>query len=330
MMKRRLLKFLPWLITGLALFLAFRDIDLNSLWSTLLSANAFWLLAAAFMTSLSYLFRSRRWQFLFPNPVLSYLNSVRVLFLGFFMNNVLPARTGELVRAHIGSVVSGEKRTLVLATVASERLLDGLMLSLFFLMFSIHSGAGELSRNILYVAGLFLVVAIAVALTLWQRARIFSVLDRLQDKVDTKTTRYTYDRVQVFVNGLSPLCTWRILPVIFLSTLLVWIVELSVFVCIIHAYNTSLTLSHTVLFLVAVNFSSLIPAAPGGIGVIEAITKTVLVSVGVDGNIALSMVMSQHLIQYLIVGIPGILIMLFWDKSVSRVKNLDNEQAQNI
>ena len=67
-----------------------------------------------------------------------------------------------------------------------------------------------------------------------------------------------------------------------------------------------------VLFMVAVNFSSLIPAAPGGIGVIEAVVKTVLVSVGIDAELALAMVITQHIMQYLVVGIPGAAIMMTW------------------
>lgn len=60
------------------------------------------------------------------------------------------------------------------------------------------------------------------------------------------------------------------------------------------------------MFLVAVNFSSLIPAAPGGFGVIELVAKSVLMSVGVaSSEQALCMVLMQHVIQYAVIGIPG-------------------------
>ena len=79
-----------------------------------------------------------------------------------------------------------------------------------------------------------------------------------------------------------------------------------------RAYGESLTLPLCVVFMVAVNFSSLIPAAPGGIGVIEAAGTAVLVSVGVEREHALTMVLTQHVIQYLVVGIPGALAVLTW------------------
>jgi uncharacterized membrane protein YbhN (UPF0104 family) len=78
------------------------------------------------------------------------------------------------------------------------------------------------------------------------------------------------------------------------------------FAAVSKAFGGDLLLSGTVLFLVAVNFSSLIPAAPGGFGVIELIAKSVLVSAGVASpELALSMVLAQHIIQYLVIGVPG-------------------------
>ena len=123
--KSLVFKITPWIITCVALYLAFRGVDWKVLYSHIGNADFRWLALAFVITSSSYLMRARRWQHLFPAPKLNILDSAKVLILGFFMNNILPARAGELVRAHMGAKVSGETRTLVLATVASERLADG-------------------------------------------------------------------------------------------------------------------------------------------------------------------------------------------------------------
>ena len=75
------------------------------------------------------------------------------------------------------------------------------------------------------------------------------------------------------------------------------------------------------LFLVAVNFSSLIPSAPGAIGVIEAVTTAVLMSLGVEKEHALSMVLTQHAIQYLVVGLPGVVMLFTWKKHIKDSEN---------
>lgn len=315
-MKQVLRVFVPWAITAIALFLAFRGINWNDLIAHIKTAHFEWLALALFITLLSYILRARRWQYLFPTSCLGFFNSARVLILGFFMNNVLPARTGELVRAHLGSKVTGNKRTLVLATIASERLADGLTISLLFVLFSLGLGDTRMSHNLLYVAIAFLTVALAVVLTLALRTPLFAAAERLQHRFENRASSYALDRLQVFVNGLAPLFTRNKIVVIGLWSVVIWLVEASVYYCVSSAFSAPLPLEHCILFLVAVNFSSLIPAAPGGIGVIEAIASSVLVSIGVERELALSMVLAQHMIQYIVVGIPGGLTMITWKGNI--------------
>ena len=298
---------LPWLITAIALYYAFKGVDWAQLVSHLKNASPWLIFSALLVTCISYMLRARRWEYLFPEFVLSYGDSVRVLFLGFFMNNVLPARAGELVRAHAGAQVSGQKRTLVLATIFSERLADGLTLSLFFVAFAFSVGDRHLSENFSYVALAFAAITAGVVITLAFRRTLFHILEKFEGRFEGKASRYALSRVGIFIEGLSPLTNIRKLPFIILSSIVVWLVELSVFVIISQAYKSPLPLSSNVLFLVAVNFSSLIPAAPGGIGVIEAVTSVVLISLGIDKEQALAMVVTQHAIQYLVVGVPGAL-----------------------
>jgi len=221
------------------------------------------------------------------------------------MNNVLPARAGELVRAHAGARMTNLKRTLVLATVFSERLSDGLTISALFALFALGLGDDTLSKDFLYVAYAFGAAAVFVFLLLVFRSRIFDLLQMLQKRAGRELSKYAFNRMMMFLDGLSPLLNPRKLPYILLSSLTIWLVELAVYVLIAQAYGSSLSLAQSVLFLVSVNFSSLIPAAPGGIGVIEAITVIVLSSLGINREQALAMVMTQHIIQYVIVGIPG-------------------------
>ena len=72
--------------------------------------------------------------------------------------------------------------------------------------------------------------------------------------------------------------------------------------------------------MVAVNFSSLIPSAPGGIGVIEAVASAALVSIGVPRELALVMVLTQHVIQYIVVCIPGAIMTLSWRARLEKMR----------
>ncbi|MCB0339269.1 MAG: flippase-like domain-containing protein, partial [Bdellovibrionales bacterium] len=144
-------------------------------------------------------------------------------------------------------------------------------------------------------------------------------LERLGKRFEYRFTEFALTRIQVFIDGLSPLFAWKRLLPVALWSIAIWSIELAAYVAIGESFQVEMPLRYYILFLVTLNFSSLVPAAPGGIGVIEAITSGVLVKVGVDREIALAMVISQHLIQYIVVGIPGSISMFTWKQEIQRV-----------
>jgi len=332
-MKRFLLRTIaPWAVTVVALYLAFRGVEWEMIVSHAKSVRLSYVCAAIALTVTSYILRSARWPVLCPDLPLPFFSSLRVLVLGFFMNNILPARAGELVRAHLGAKVVGQPRTLMLATIASERLADGLTLSLMFAGAILLFGRGHLdpeyAQNLLYVAYLFVGIALGVIATLFFRQVIFSASDRLTAKLSHRASTYALSRVRIFIHGLSPLCSLSSALRISLWSLIIWLIELAAFACVALAYDTQLSLFGTVLFLVSVNFSSLIPAAPGGFGVIELVAKNVLMSVGVaSSELALCIVLTQHMIQYVVIGLPGLFLLSTLRSQMSDM--VESTQAAN-
>lgn len=317
---RSLLKqFLPWVITAVALYFTFRDIDWSLFVTHIVNADALLITVAILLTTLSYFLRGRRWQSLFPEKVMGYGDSTRVLVLGFFYNNILPARAGEFVRAHLGSQLTGLSRMIVLATIASERLIDGLTISLMFVLFALNIGDQELSKNLFIVAAGFVLITILVLLTLAFREKFFKFADKILERTQRNSVSYAVKKLKMFLEGLSPLCSWKRAPYLAAWSAIIWCNELLVFYLVTHAYGGNVPLPECVLFMVSVNFASLIPAAPGGLGVIEAVGTAVLSSMGVPRELALTMVLTQHVVQYLVVGIPGAFLTLTWR---SRLKKL--------
>ena len=320
-------KLLPWIITVGALYFAFKDIKWSLLLEHVGGANPGYLILALVLTVFSYIFRGRRWLYLFPDCKISFLDSIRVVVLGFFFNNVLPARAGEFVRAHLGAQVTGESRALVLATIASERIVDGLGISILFVCFATGIGDQILSQRLFYVAVGFAAITLGVVLTIAFRSFIFTAVNKLQSRSSSKRLEYTLDKIAVFIDGLSPLAEVTRLPIIVMWTAVIWWNELFVFYLITHAYGAQIGLPETVLMMVAVNFSSLIPSAPGGIGVIELVASSALVSIGVAQELALIMVLTQHVIQYIVICIPGALMTVTWKGRLEKIR-LEAQQEE--
>ncbi len=286
-----------------------RYVEEDEIFARVREVHPGYLIAAIIVTIISYILRAARWPLFFRDGAPGLYDSYRCLIIGFFMNNVLPARIGELVRAHVGGKATKQSRTIVLATIAGERLADGLMISLLFaVLFSVFSTPEESQHasQIFYVAYLFGAATLFTVLVIIFRARVFSLLQRLNRIMPGNLSTYTLVRVQRFVEGLAPMFKPSKARTIGAFSAVIWSVELLVYFLVAKAFSQELTIGALSLFLAAVNFSSLIPAAPGGIGVIEAFATLALVQLGLNREASLAMVAAQHIIQIAVVGVPGL------------------------
>jgi uncharacterized protein (TIRG00374 family) len=297
-------------VSAICLGFLFKTVESEDFLTELGKAEPGFLLCAVIATLLSYVLRSVRWPFFFEFSRLTFPVAYRVVILGFFMNNVLPARMGEVVRAHLGGKATGLSRSIVLASILGERLADGITISLIFLvLFSIetHLSPVEHSYALYYVSLAFFGFGVLTLGVIALRRWIFRIVDSIVALLPSyKLSNYGVSRFKHFIDGLAPMFTPARGVRVMVFSLIVWFVELSIYYFVSRAFDSELSIGQLSYFMAAVNFSSLIPGAPGGIGVIELFTTAALQDIGVKSAAALSMVASVHVIQYFAVGIPGI------------------------
>ena len=112
--------------------LVFWSIDFDEFLDAFAEANYFWLIPAVIVYFLAFTLRAWRWQSLLKHlGEVSLGRSYFVATIGYAANNVLPLRLGEFVRAYLLRRNPGLDMTASLATIAVERILDGLTLLLW-------------------------------------------------------------------------------------------------------------------------------------------------------------------------------------------------------
>ena len=96
--------------------------------------NYWYLLPALALYFLGVWIRAIRWSALLrPVIAIGPRETFPIVIVGYMANNVLPLRTGELVRAYVLGRRYGVRKTTSLATIAIERLFDGLTMLAFML-----------------------------------------------------------------------------------------------------------------------------------------------------------------------------------------------------
>ena len=121
------------LLSGIALYVTFKNIPLPELVGYLKTVNYWWAIPAVAIAVMTFLIRVVRWQ-LILDPVIKtgFWSAYHALIIGFMVNCILPGRVGELARPAIFYKKKGVAFSKVLATVGVERVFDVVVLLLSF------------------------------------------------------------------------------------------------------------------------------------------------------------------------------------------------------
>jgi dolichyl-phosphate beta-glucosyltransferase len=304
---KRIGQFVFSLVLGcLVLYALLRQFDLQQTLQFVREARPGLLLCGVTLMILAYLLRGARWRIW--ERTLTYWDSLRLIFIGFMGNNILPARLGEFLRAHCAAAKTGNDRgrTSALASIVAERILDGMTLAVFGLVsISLVTLDRRLELALFGVCLGFAGLGSALVLGVRFDDRIRSFIAAANRKFPGHVTAFAREKINHFLDGFLPL---RSLPRMFSAiavTTLIWSLEVGFCYFVGAAVWNGMSLRAAGLLLVVVNFASLVPFTMGGIGTIEAVAPVFLISAGVAPSLALAMVLLQHAGQYLFTSITG-------------------------
>lgn len=134
-------KILSISVATLCLYFAFQQVNLEDINRALFTANPSYVFLATLITFITFILRSIRWRILLNTPrELSFVQYMSSTHIGYFLNNILPFRAGDLGRAQLLSNQSKEIRfSFLVGSLVAEKIID-LWIIGFFSIFIIFSG----------------------------------------------------------------------------------------------------------------------------------------------------------------------------------------------
>src|SRR5215467_8471151 len=106
----------------------------SELGPTLRSLDYRWVALAVFADLTVYIVHGWRWTTLLaPVARVSFWRTVQSIYIGLFANEVLPLRTGEVIRCYLLAHWNDLRLSLTFASAAVERVIDGIVLVACFL-----------------------------------------------------------------------------------------------------------------------------------------------------------------------------------------------------
>ncbi|MBI3943820.1 MAG: flippase-like domain-containing protein [Chloroflexi bacterium] len=329
MRRNYLLAVLGILATVFFLYLALRNLDWSHLAEVLATINYAWVLPALGCQLLGYWLRALRWhEILKPTRTVPASRLFGPMMIGFAVNNLLPARVGEIARAvAVGQQESLSKST-ALATVVVERVLDGLSLVFFLFLFSLFwpmPGWGIQVEEI--AVAIFWVALVGMVLVIWPGSPLVVWIEKLLSFLPGRFNTRLATLLNAFIGGLHSLGQTRTLLWLTPLSLGIWALESCAYYCLSLGFNLPFSpierLGLAILVMVMANMGGLIPSSPGYVGTFHFFVITALSAFQVQREVAVSFALIAHGGQYLMVTFIGVFVMLQSGLSLWRLSRED-------
>jgi hypothetical protein len=280
-----------FLLSGITLWLVFRDIDVQKLLTMtdrvrflpLLGALAlYWgfmvLIRAAFI---GYLLK--------PLGRIGLNKAYRYICIGYLANNVLPFRMGEVVR--IGGIagVSGIRFPSVVGSLAIERLLD---MSMMIVLLVVATQVAPLPAGVrtgIMATGSLLVAAVIVFAFLARRD-----LREIQQPKKNRFKTLIWNLFVRFTVGLKRFGTSREILIAVGFSAVIWGFAIAVIMFRLMAFDLEPSLPVGLVLLASIAFGVSLPSAPGYVGVYHAFAAGALILFGVDEEVAVGFAIFSH------------------------------------
>ncbi|GIS42715.1 MAG: hypothetical protein Ct9H90mP15_07550 [Candidatus Neomarinimicrobiota bacterium] len=125
-------KLLSFLLSLICLYFAFQQANISDIATTITEANFIYILYALIITGFTFVVRSIRWRILLEKTNSNLHSFSATVHIGYFLNNILPLRGGDLVRAKLLSNYHNNTRmSYVFGSLVGEKIIDLWMIGLF-------------------------------------------------------------------------------------------------------------------------------------------------------------------------------------------------------
>jgi glycosyltransferase 2 family protein len=317
---RKYWKFLVGLvISAVFVYAAASKLEWEAFFQAIRTANYWWVIPGVGVYMIGLWVRAWRWHYMLrPVKPISTKTMFPIVTIGYMGNNVYPARAGEVLRAVILKRREGVPISASLATVIVERIFDGVVMLAFifvnlaelsrmtgftFPMAGMEIGIQDLALwgSIAFFGALaaFLLVAmfpkVSEAIIAWFVNRLLP--ENLRPKVIGVTTR--------FLDGLASLRSPLDVLMIFVTSVVIWLLETGKYWFVMHAFGFSVSFFALMLMNGVVVLMTTLPGAPGYIGTFDAPGIAVLAAYGVDVNVAAGYTVVLHIALWVVPTLLG-------------------------
>ena len=244
-------KILSFCVATLCLYFAFKQVNLEDIKRAISNSNFYYILIALLTTYITFILRSIRWKILLDSPSNLKLNKyISTTHIGYFLNNILPFRAGDLGRAKLLSNHSNKIRfSFLLGSLVAEKIIDLWMIG-FFSIYLIFFGFNDV-LGLKFSIGILLLYIITSLIIFGNN----SVVNNIQNKFSI-TKNFVDGYLLVSKNKLK----------LGIVSLLLWSSFVVYMVALLKSINIHLSFEQYIGITIITGIVTSLPIAPAAIG----------------------------------------------------------------
>ncbi len=296
------------IFAAVLLYYSLRGIEWQQVWAILARADLKYILIWLVVVTVSLVLRALRWRVLLSaeGPV-DVPTAFWATSAGYFGNNFLPFRAGEVVRTLMISARTGMSKSFVLTTALSERIFDAITLVgvAAILLLTLPAQPGWFSHaakpfSILGLGGVLAIVLLPKLEPLWA-----SLLRKLP--IPVGLTEKLIGVMEQVLAGIRALHDARRLFSFIAFTFAIWSCDTVTAVIGMNALGLSMSFSVAFLLITGLAMGSALPSTPGYVGIYQFVAVSVLMPFGFSKTDAIAYILLFQALQYANYAVWGVL-----------------------
>jgi uncharacterized protein (TIRG00374 family) len=290
---------LAGIFAAVLLYFSLRDIKWTQVWAILSRTNPKWIGVWLCVVMLALVLRALRWRVLLSaeGPV-DFPSVFWATSAGYFGNNFLPFRAGEVVRTLMVSARTGMSKSFVLTTALSERVFDAITLvgGAAILLLTLTNKPGWFKNagtpfSIIGLGGVLAIVLLPKLEPLWA-----AILRKLP--IPSGLTEKLIGIMEKVLAGIRALHDLRRVLTFGAFTVAIWSCDTATAIIGMNALGLSMSPAVAFLLITGLAMGSVLPSTPGYVGIYQIVAISVLVPFGYSNADAIAYILMFQALQF--------------------------------
>lgn len=327
-------------LTVVFLYIAFKNVDVDTVIKVVSNASWFWIIVLFFTLLFSHFLRAVRWKVILRSVKkdISLTHLFGALMIGYGVNCVIP-RLGEISRAIFIARWENLSKSSMFGAVIVERVIDVIFLGLSVII-SVYLWRQDLYTSFPWLKStleltLILMIAVIVflVLTIKYKEKFYGILIKIIGRFSSQIAEKAGHIFSMLTEGFASLKGFANYSItIFLSVVIMLLYALGAYVGFFtigmqHILDVNFKMAWVLMSIAGIGV--VIPT-PGGTGSYHALAKSVLILFGFGEAVSFSYAFLTHIVSYIMFIVIGLLSFAFLNKRHESLIKIVETGAEEI